>query len=401
MKKFAIGIMAFAAITFASCSSDDDSTSNGGSSNTITLSDNATLPSSVESGKTLVLSKDMNFTLSAAVRVKSGATLKIEEGATITAQGGQPTSMFIIVEQGAKIEAQGTDAKPIVFTAADKSRGAWGGLIVAGKAPINLSETAIGEVGDVVYGGTVSDDNSGTISYVRTEYTGSQINTEKQHNGFSFYGVGSGTTIDHIQAYMGADDGIEFFGGTANVSYVVSMASGDDQFDWAEGWSGTATNVYLEQSADQSLVQDKGIEGDNLKADNAASPASNPTLKNVTIIGKADIKNGDDETVDGMRLREGTKGNFDNVVIKGYSDDGIDVRSLATLENVNDESLKITNLFISNVGDDATTGKLDNGETDPGTVVDDAKTKISNSVVGSEPTGADYDSWKGNWVKSL
>ena len=392
MKKFAIGIMAFAAIAFASCSKDDDST---------TPSSSNVLPSTVEAGQTYTLKADGNYILSSAVRVKDGATLEIKEGVTVTAQGGQPTSMFIIVEQGGKIMAKGTDDKPIVFTAADKNRGAWGGLIVAGKAPINLGETAIGEVGDVEYGGTDASDNSGIISYVRTEYTGSEINTEKQHNGFSFYGVGNGTQIDHIQAYMGGDDGIEFFGGTVNASYVVSMACGDDMVDWAEGYSGTLDKVYIEQSSDASLVQDKGIEGDNLKANNGANPVSNPTVKNVTIVGKPGIKNGDDEAVDGMRLREGTKGTFDNIVIKGYSDEGIDVRSLATLENVNDGSLSFTNLFIENVGDKDVDGKVDSGEDDTTTDADDAKAAIKAAIVGSEPTGADYNSWKGNWTKSL
>ena len=366
-----------------------------------TLEDGATLPSEVGSGETLILSADFTFNLTGAMRVKDGGTLKIGEGVTIIAQGTSAASLFIAIEQGGKIHAVGTDAKPIVMTAEVKQREAWGGLIVAGKAPVNVGVTGIAEVGDIIYGGDVADDNSGVIRYVRAEYTGSSINAEKQHNGFSFYGVGSGTTVDHIQAFDGGDDGIEFFGGTVNISYVVSMGNGDDQFDFAEGYSGTVTNLYIEYNSDTTIAQDKGIEGDNLKSDNSATPVSDPTIKNLTIIGYRGGKNADNEPVDGIRIREGAKGTFENVVIKNISDDGIDARSLATLQNINNGSLTFTDLYVENAGDKQVDTKLDDGETDPGTVASDARTALQNDLVTTEPAGADFNSWKGNWVKTF
>ncbi len=387
------------AVLFTSCKDDDDGKPNDPSR--IVLEDGATLPETVISGNTLVLSEGFAFNLSAALRVKEGATIEIEPGVKVTAQGGAAVSMFVVVERGATIEAIGTDADPIVFTAADQTPASWGGLIIAGAAPINVGDEATAEIGDVKYGGDVADDNSGTLKYVRVEYTGSQIDEEKQHNGFTFYGVGNGTTIDYIQAYKGADDGIEFFGGTVNVSHVISSGSQDDQFDYAQGWVGKAEYLYLEQLDDATYAQDKGIEGDNLKSDNSAEPFSNPNISRVTIIGYTTNKNGDDEFTDGIRIREGSKGTYDNIVIKNYGDDGVDARSLVTLQNLASGDLTFTNLFVEGVGDDQTTVGLDDGETDPGTVVADAAAALAGGLIGSEPTGADFNSWKGSFAKEL
>jgi hypothetical protein len=47
--------------------------------------------------------------------------------------------------------------------------------------------------------------------------------TAKKFNGLSLFGVGSGTTIDYVEFFHGADDGVEFFGGTVNTSNLISI----------------------------------------------------------------------------------------------------------------------------------------------------------------------------------
>ena len=42
------------------------------------------------------------------------------------------------------------------------------------------------EVGDLTYGGTASDDSSGSIRYLRVEYTGATFTNEKEFNGFLY-----------------------------------------------------------------------------------------------------------------------------------------------------------------------------------------------------------------------
>lgn len=399
MKKLMYLLMG-ASLFLTSCEEEGGTTAN--EPKTTVLANNASIPGTVKSNQTLVLSAGYNFNLKNALRVEKGGILKIEKGVTVTASGANPTSLFVVIEQGGKIMAEGTASEPIVFTAATKEPAAWGGLLICGYAPINTGGSAIAEIGDATYGGDRPADNSGIVRYLRVEYTGSQINTEKQHNGITLYGVGNGTTIEYVSAYKGADDGMEFFGGTVNVKFVAIVGSQDDQFDFAEGWVGTAENLWLMQIDDANYPQDKGIEGDNLGSNNTAAPYSNPTIKNVTIVGFNGNKNGDGEFTDGIRIREGAKGDFSNIVIKGYGDDGIDARSLVTLQNLVSGDLKFSNVYTEGLGDKAIDAKIDDGEVDANDVVMiAAKAALTASVVMSEPAGAGFDAWGANqnWVK--
>jgi len=191
-------------IVAVGCSSDDN---NGGSNNEDEyllrgeLSDRREL----KSGETYILSG--GFT------VKNGGLLKINKGVTIISEDDGDVD-YILVEQGGMIDAQGTANEPIVMTSDLKEPGAWGGIHICGRAPINLEGgSGKSEIGDATYGGSDINDNSGTLRYIRLEYTGFAFSEEKESNGFTFYGVGSGTTCEYLQAYMGADDGFEWFGG--------------------------------------------------------------------------------------------------------------------------------------------------------------------------------------------
>ena len=104
-----------------------------------------------------------------AVHVKEGATLTIPAGTMIKADL-TGTVAYLLIEKGAKIMAEGTVDKPIVFTssAAIPRRRDWGGIIINGKAPINVTggEAATEISPEIKYGGTVADDNSGKILVV-------------------------------------------------------------------------------------------------------------------------------------------------------------------------------------------------------------------------------------------
>ena len=164
-----------------------------------------------------------------------------------------------------------------------KARGDWGGLIINGNAPINGCDedlcSAEGEGSTGLYGGDNTEDNSGTLRYVRVEYAGTQFSEDNELNGIAFQGVGSGTTVEYIQVHMNADDGVEFYGGSVNVKYVVLTGIGDDSMDWTDGWNGKAQFVLAKQASDDG---DNGIEADNNKANNDFEPRSNPTLANMT-----------------------------------------------------------------------------------------------------------------------
>ncbi|MEG0456412.1 MAG: hypothetical protein RR559_13945, partial [Bacteroides sp.] len=220
------------------------------------------------------------------------------------------------VEQGGKIEAVGTAAAPIVMTAENEEAGAWGGLHICGRAPINIGSTGKSEVGDAPYGGTDADDNSGTLKYIRLEYAGYKFTSEKECNGFTFYGVGRGTTLEYLEAYKGSDDGFEWFGGTVNAKYLMSVSNSDDSFDWTEGWSGKAQFLvaYQEPSATLGYTCDCLIEADNYDKNMDATPVSSPTLSNLTLIGADNA-----EGKRGIRLRAGTQAKIYNALVTGKS----------------------------------------------------------------------------------
>ena len=303
--KFAtMALIAGVSFFATSCSSDEDPVNNpgDGGEDTYVLDSDITENVTLETGKT--------YTLNGGVHVKSGATLTIQPGVTIVAQHDE-TVDYILIEQGAKIDAQGTAAQPIVMTSEKKEAGAWGGLHICGYAHTN-NGSGKSEIGNAPYGGNNDADNSGTLKYIRLEYTGYAFDEEHEANGVSFYGVGNGTTVEHLQAYQGSDDGFEFFGGSVNVKYMVVTSCSDDSFDWTEGWNGKAQFLVAYQEGESSLgyACDCLMECDNNGTNNAATPVAHPTIANATLIG-----NGGD--AQGVRLRAGTQVELYNTIITG------------------------------------------------------------------------------------
>ena len=259
------------------------------------------------------------------VFVNHGATLTIEAGTLIQASG---QNAVIVVEKGGKIMAEGRREAPIVMTCDAavglRESGCWAGLIVLGNAPMTrgtgLAEGVIPETRPT-YGGDDPMDSSGVLRYVRVEFAGVDFNPETQPNAFGFHGVGAGTVIDHIQAHEGEDDGIEFFGGTADCMYCVSSGSKDDSLDWAFGWQGTAQYVFIQQDP----LGDNGIEADNDSQGFDRTPRSHPKLYNVTLVGGL-AQDENSSSGDGMRIRVGTAITARNVLLTGFGGDALDVR---------------------------------------------------------------------------
>jgi len=259
------------------------------------------------------------YNLIEGYHVKDGGKLIIEEGVTIVAKRSTSNPDYILIEQGGMIDAQGTKDKPIVMTSSTQTPGAWGGLHICGKAPVNLTGgTGKSEIGDSPFGGTDPADNSGTLRYVRLEYTGFAFSETKESNGLTMYGVGNGTTIEYVQTYKGADDGFEWFGGTVNAKYLVSTASEDDSFDWTDGWVGKGQSWVAIQDqkapgADGTANGDCLIEADNREDNFTNTPVSCPTLANLTLVGNNDTN----AQKRGIRLRAGTHVKMYNVLVTG------------------------------------------------------------------------------------
>ncbi|MCH4822017.1 hypothetical protein ML462_02430 [Gramella lutea] len=204
------------------------------------------LPSTIEGD--LTLDSNNQYVISGTVSVEDGASLTIPAGTQITARSDSETdatNIYIVVQKGGMIDIQGTESNPVVMSSTSGQAGSWGGLVIAGNASTDEGINATAEVGGILYGGEDDEDISGSISYLILKDAGASINSESQYNGLSLYAVGSGTTIENIAIINGADDGVEFFGGTVSVMNIYLENNEDDAVDWTEGWNGTIENTYV------------------------------------------------------------------------------------------------------------------------------------------------------------
>ncbi len=279
----------------------------------------------ITSNKTLSASKD--WLLKGIVLVEAGATLTIEKGTKV--MGDSDSLGTLVIKQGGKLVAVGTKDEPIVFTSAlpagTRQSGDWGGVIVLGKAPINVAggtASVEGLQASEIYGGSDANDDSGQISYVRIEFSGVELSPNNEINGLTFAGVGRGTKVDHVMVKTTLDDCFEFFGGTVDAKYLVCYRNGDDSFDTDNGYSGRLQYLFSQKDPTHG-AEDNGFEWDNDKDSSNNTPATNPTVFNATICGaNHDLA----KQQYGMLLRRGTKGRISNAFFSGF-EACVDVRN--------------------------------------------------------------------------
>ena len=308
MKKLVLSL-SIVALFLGSCSSDNEEITTDPIP-TGTISGEITTAKSYPKG---------NYTIQGTVKVKNGGSLKIEAGSVITAVLTDGSDA-LLVENGGKLFLNGTAALPIVFTEASKTPGSWGGIIMVGDAPIVGAKsvaTATTEDGNnLPYGGTNDTHNGGTLKYVRVEYAGKKLtDNTSEMNGFSFYSVGSGTVLENLVAYKGADDGFEFYGGTVSAKNLISYGNFDDSFDWQDGWRGDAnTNWYAYQVGTGNY----GMEIEAKSINNAFGPkVSNITLTRAA--GTVTEGGASANEFDAIQFKKEGNGEYTNVVISGYT----------------------------------------------------------------------------------
>ncbi|MCC6217312.1 MAG: serine/threonine protein kinase [Polyangiaceae bacterium] len=295
------------------------------------------LSGDVESDATL--SCDKKYLIKFRLVVPSGVTLTIEKGTVL--EGDVETKGVLVVQPGGKLRAVGTRDEPVVFTSSrppgSRRAGDWGGVVLLGRAPINLRDaegrSTRGRVEGIPtggwFGGSDPDDDSGQLAYVRIEYAGTELGPGNEVNGLTLAGVGRRTRLSHIQVRHASDDCFEFFGGTVDAKHLACQYNGDDGIDWDYGWTGRLQFVVVQQ--DPSVHDDThGFEGDNDPSASTNEPVSAPTIYNATLCGKnRDVP----KEQYGMLLRRGTRARIANAVVVGF-DAGLDVRDAPTQVDV-------------------------------------------------------------------
>ncbi|GAB5359022.1 hypothetical protein AAMO2058_000508600 [Amorphochlora amoebiformis] len=295
----------------------------------------ATVEIIADNQKNRTLFASTTYFLQGQVVVLAGNTLTIQKGTMIYATPdflGKNT--VLIVEQGAKIVAEGTKEEPITFTAARPTnstqyKGLWGGIILCGKAPIS-SATGTNEVdgltvdslggGGFTYGGSEASDNSGILRYVRIWHGGVDLigggvfeGSGTEINGLTLAGVGSGTTIEHVEVAFNLDDGFEIMGGTVNLRYVSSLFNGDDAFDIDEGYTGKIQFAF-------GLVNYDGDHALEVDSNSLNSPRTFPQIYGATFIKARHNTNQGHGLIE---LRNGAGGIYSNIIAHGYASYGL------------------------------------------------------------------------------
>ncbi|MFY0627869.1 MAG: hypothetical protein JXR07_16340 [Reichenbachiella sp.] len=410
MKKLLQLLFVFAmTATMVSCSDDADP---------ITEPEETTLSGVLSEDKTLTA--DEIWTISGRYIVDAGATLTIQAGTIIKGASGEGTNAAVLmVARGGMINAVGTASNPIIMTTVlddiqvgqlegtnlgnPGDKGKWGGLVILGSAPISVDGATEAQIEGVpaseslgLYGGSDASDNSGTVKYVSIRYGGAVIDATggKEINGLTLGGVGTGTTIDHIEIFANVDDGVEFFGGTVNVSDVLVSYQGDDALDIDQAYAGTVDNFYLIQDTNS----DKGLEVDGPEgAENADGMF---TLMDGTIMsvdgsggGAADFKSKAQGTVTNV-LWEG----YDDAIIKlraSYQNECADAKSDA-FTNLTDQPATLS--FTSVVFDAVNVYTATDGCEVPAA----DQTAAEGLIVSDSSTGAaDASAWDGWTLSSL
>ena len=332
---------------------------------------------------------ETTYTISGYVKVTSGATLTIQPGTRIVGDSDVPGSSLWVL-RGARLIAEGTSTAPIVFTsekaAGSRAPGDWGGIVIVGNGiinrtanPVNTEGGAAGEAENYA-GGSDNTDNSGSLRYVRIEFAGFDISNGggQELNSLSLYAVGSGTRLEYVQTLAGLDDAFEWWGGAVDSRYLISTETGDDHFDWTEGFRGRNQFLIGYQSTRLTPAagsgtfgsDPRGIEADGCDPNPATAPdcaytpdATTPTgmntpfsvpvLANVTLIGPGTAIAGYPADGNGVVLRRGTGGRLDRIVVARWFGKGLNGRDWWTDSLRLRDSLSITNLVLgeNNGGD--------------------------------------------------
>ena len=314
------------------------------------------LPETITGDRTLT--NDVTWVLEGKVQVGTdvgqggtAATLRIQPG-TLIVSSGQSNNAFdhLAVNRGSKIFAEGTRNFPIIMTSGNElpgndpstlAPGQLGGLVISGRAPSNCNPNCISEWDSSNrHGGNDPKDNSGVVRYMQVRYAGYEFVVGRELNSFTFNSVGSGTTLEYLQAFRGKDDGFEWFGGTANLRYAVVTCPGDDSFDWDEGFNGKLQFGVVDQRSCPG--EDHGFELSNSPTNADANPRARGTVANVT------VRAGTGSNRDGMQLNSGTGGNFFNILIEGFKRSCIAIEGVPTSTAAGDPGVGLTGVLTAN-----------------------------------------------------
>lgn len=295
------------------------------------------------------------------VYVKNGATLTIQPGTII--RGDKNTQGTLIITKGSKIMAEGTVSSPIIFTSneavGNRAEGDWGGVVLLGKAINNqpggvANIEGIAPTADTQFGGTVDNDNSGIMKYVRIEFAGIPLQPNKEINGLTFGSVGSQTQIEYIQVSFSGDDSYEWFGGSVDCKHLIAYRGLDDDFDTDFGYHGRVQFGLIIRDKDLSDAagDSNSFESDNDATGSNALPLTSAVFSNVTTVGP--LGNGSITLPTGekfekaFRIRRNSAISVYNSLVTGW-EKGLSIEGASTEDNIIGDTSNFSHNLLINI----------------------------------------------------
>lgn len=283
--------------------------------------------------KDLTLTKDKRWLIDSIVAIDEGAVLTIDAGTTVYFKTyANNTTSALSVNRGSRIQAVGTRTEPIVLTSSkvnqnNASIGDWGGLLIHGEAPTNVGNTVL--YGGFRYGGNKPADNSGSLRYIRIEYSG-----KNGLHSLQLFGVGSATNVEYIQTYKSYNNAYRVRGGRVSLRYIAGIEHGGYGI-WAdEGWQGNGQFWLFQTSIAATILpvnywnQARSIEFRNDDTFFEKQPRTTFRVSNITLIGNGYQSGTDYGTRRGIRIRTGSQGFLYNTIVTEFPSDAVRVEDL-------------------------------------------------------------------------
>ncbi len=291
-------------------------------------------------------------TIDGTTFIQDGAVLTFDAGATCEAllegeTSNPQTPSVLIFQPGSKIDARGTQASPVTLTSAGAgqagagSRGLqdWGGVVILGRAPINVPGgvdfvEGLAPSPETSFGGNEANDLNGQIRFTRIQFSGIEFSPDNELNVFVCAACGRGTSIDFLHAHAGLDDCIEWFGGSVNSKHLIASACGDDGFDSQLGTTGAVQYAFMAQDRNAlASGGSNGIESDNNENGfDFGPPRTTMHYCNMTLCGEAEQGGGViDNDQRGMLMRRGTSLHVANTIVANFERAAINMRDDGTM----------------------------------------------------------------------